>query len=675
MEERIQELISQMTLAEKASMLAGADMWRTVPIERLGIPSIQVTDGPNGARGADDNIGATSVCVPCGIALGATWNPELVEEVSGLLAKEVHAKGAHVLLAPTVNIHRTPIAGRNFECYAEDPFLSGRIASAYVNGLQAQKVGACIKHFVCNDQEHLRFMMSSDVTERPLNEIYLEPFRMAIENANPWSIMSGYNRVNGVYASENEVILRDILKGRWAYDGAVVSDWYGTYSDNVPAGGLDLEMPGPARYMDVEKIVAAVQAGELAEAVIDDKVERLLRLISRVGGFEEIERPLVNTSADQQLARQAATEALVLLKNDGDLLPLDPDKPQKIVLIGENANAVQIMGGGSAQVNPHYIVSPLKAMKARVGEHSSVDYHIGTALHRMPPMIDLDWMMAADEESAGLTLEYFHNLELAGEPSHVEVVRKTQLSWFGTVNPYVDPANFSMRLTGSLTVPEDGAYTLHLWSIGRARLFIDGEVVVDHWETAAEQTAAGEQVGITVGSDQQTAVPLNLEAGKPVSLVVEYITSPESRWRTLRLGCVPPLPDDPMQVAVDAAAAADVAIVVAGLTYEWEGEGDDRPDMELVRNQNELISRVAAVNPNTIVVLNVGSPVTMPWVDDVSAILQAWYAGQEIGHAISDVVFGDAVPSGKLPITFPKRLADNPAYINYPGENGHVLYG
>ncbi len=245
MEKFVEEKLSELTLAEKVSLLAAADMWHTMAVERVGIPVLKVTDGPNGARGQDGNTGPTSADFPIGMAMGATWNPALIEQVGGALAEETKAKGAHVLLAPTVNIHRTPNAGRNFECYSEDPFLSGTLASAYINGLQGNGVAACIKHFVANDQEFERNSMSSEVTERPLHEIYLEPFRIALENAKPWSIMSGYNRLNGTHVSEHDWLLHDILKERWGFDGLVMSDWYGTYSDGVPGGYLDLEMPGP----------------------------------------------------------------------------------------------------------------------------------------------------------------------------------------------------------------------------------------------------------------------------------------------------------------------------------------------------------------------------------------------------------------------------------------------
>lgn len=653
MNQPIDDLLKELTLAEKAAMLAGADMWRTMPVERLGIPSIQVSDGPNGVRGMDDNLGKTSVCFPIGVAMGATWNPELVEQVGAALAAEVRAKGAHVLLAPTVNIHRTPIAGRNFECFAEDPYLNGTIASAYINGLQKQGVSACIKHFVANDQEFERFSISSEVAERPLHELYLEPFRIALENANPWTMMSSYNRINGTYASENGPLLRDLLKDTWGYDGLVMSDWYGTYSDNVPAGALDLEMPGPARWMDPEKIVTAVTNGDLDEAVLDDKIRRLLRLIERVTASND---PI---PSNDELPRKVASEAIVLLKNEDNLLPLNPDKPQTIAVIGENAHWVQIMGGGSSQVNPHRAVSPLTGIHQRVGDSIAVDYEVGTLIHRMPQLVPFDWCATA-EGQPGLTLDYYHNLDLSGDPTHTGIANKSELSWFGTVNPFVDPRHFSLRLHGQLTVPESGDYKLHLRSIGQARLFVDGNMVIDQW--------AGEP-------DQETAVTIPLQANKPTSLLIEYVTDPDSRWRTLRLGCVPPVPADPIQAAVDLAARSDVVVVVAGLTREWESEGFDRVDMKLAGQQDELIARVAAANPNTVVVLNVGSPVEMPWLDAVPAVLQQWYGGQDAGHALADVLFGDVTPSGKLPTTFPQRLQDNPAYVNYPGENGQVYYG
>ncbi|MGE5462378.1 MAG: glycoside hydrolase family 3 protein, partial [Syntrophothermus sp.] len=289
---RIDDLLSKMTLEEKISMLAGADLWHSVPVPRLGIPQFKVTDGPNGARGAWASLASPSVATPVGIALGATWNPALVEKVGNVLADELEAKGAHILLAPTVNIHRTPIAGRNFECYSEDPFLSGMIASAYIKGIQDKGKGACIKHFVANDQEYERFSISSEVDERTLREIYLEPFRIATRNSNPWAVMSSYNRVNGTYACENDHTLKDILKTEWGYDGIVMSDWFGTYDTDVPAGGLDLEMPGPSRWMAEEHVKNALEKGTLTDEALNDKVHRLLGVLEKAGLFDN---PVLHT--------------------------------------------------------------------------------------------------------------------------------------------------------------------------------------------------------------------------------------------------------------------------------------------------------------------------------------------------------------------------------------------
>jgi len=277
MKKKIEEILALMTLEEKITLLAGADQWHSHAIKRLNIPALKVSDGPNGVRGEGrDTNEITSASFPVGTAMGATWNPELIEQVGKALAQETKAKGAHVLLGPTVNIHRAPLAGRNFECFSEDPYLTARMAVAYIKGLQKEGVGACVKHFACNDQEYERFSISAEVTERALREIYLPPFLAAVKKAESWTLMSAYNRINGTYASENDTLLLDILKDEWEFDGLVISDWYGTYSDNVPGSGLDLEMPGPARWMG-EKILEAVRSGRLDEEKINDKIRRLLR--------------------------------------------------------------------------------------------------------------------------------------------------------------------------------------------------------------------------------------------------------------------------------------------------------------------------------------------------------------------------------------------------------------
>jgi beta-glucosidase len=660
-----QELLSELTIGEKISLLAGKDLWHTNPIPRLGIPAIKVTDGPNGARGAGRYGELTAACFPVGTALAATWNPELVERVGQALGEETRSKGAHILLAPTVNIHRSPLAGRNFECYSEDPHLTSRMGVAYIKGVQSQGVGACIKHFVCNDSEFERFTISSEVGERALREIYLPPFLAAIREADPWSLMSAYNKLNGVYCSENQRLLLNILKGEWDYQGLVVSDWYGTYSFNAVAGGLDLEMPGPVHWMGPQ-IEEAVETGEISLEVVDDKIRRLLETMRKVGAFENPElgpEREVNNPEHRLVAREVAGEAIVLLKNEGPVLPLNQNEIKTIAVIGENARWAQIQGGGSAYVPPHYSISPMEGVRAKAGPDIRVDYEIGCSTHRMLPLLESEWLQGSDGAGPGLVATYFANPELSGEAVHSGRTTTSQMDWFGYAMNFVDPRSFSARLQGQFTPPESGVYTLGLASLGRSRFYLDGELTIDRWDEPESW------------DETEKTTPVELVGGQTYDIQLDFSWEGSDRHRGVRLGCLPPLPENLMERAVALAARADAAIVVAGLTPEWEGEGFDRVDMELPGDQNELIERVAAANPNTVVVLNNGSPLALPWLDRVPAVLQAWYGGQELGSGIADVLFGEVNPSGRLPQTWPLRLEDNPAYINYPGENGQVLYG
>ncbi len=666
MEEKIEQLLSEMTLEEKVSLLAGADLWHTVPVERLGIPQIRVTDGPNGARGSEGDMAPRSVCTPVGVALAATWNPALVQEVAEVLGEETKTKGAHILLAPTVNIHRSPLAGRNFECYSEDPYLTARLAVAYINGLQSTGVGACIKHFVCNDSEFERFSLSSEVRERALREIYLYPFMAAIAEAKPWTLMSAYNKINGVWASENSYTLREILKGEWGFDGLVMSDWTGTYTDGPAAGGLDLEMPGPARWMG-KNVLEMAQNGELAEELIDDKVRRLLRTIARVGAFEKpqlhpegsLDRP-----EDRAVVRQAASEAIVLLKNEAGLLPLNPGAYKTIAVIGENAIKPPIMGGGSSRVTPHTPAIPLEAIRALAGEGVTVEYAVGAPLHKNLPPLDMSFVHVG--EQPGLNVEIFDSLDLSGRVVVNRRVERASLSWSDSFVSPANPHRFSARLTTSFTPPESGIYTFALAGSGLSLLQLDGDTLIDNWHDVAPGHA-WDQLG--------SGKPVALQAGRTYALQIDFSYEGDFPWRSLRIACLPPQPADPLGEAVALAARAELVILFAGNTHEWESEGFDRPDMDLPKGQDDLIEQVLKVNPNTVIVLNSGAPVRMPWIDDAPALLQAWFGGQEMGHAIADVLCGRVNPSGKLPTTFPARLQDNPAYLNYPGENGRVFYG
>lgn len=673
-EARINALLQQMTLAEKVALLAGASMWTTTPIERLGIPAIKVTDGPNGARGAGGFVGGavTAACFPVGIALAATWNTDLIEEVGEALAEEAQSKGARLLLAPTVNIHRSPLNGRNFECYSEDPYLSASVAVAYITGLQRRGVGATVKHYVCNDSEFERNTISSEVDERTLREIYLPPFRAAVQEAKTWAVMAAYNRVNGVYASEHPVLLNDILKREWGFDGIVMSDWFGTKSVvEAAANGLDLEMPGPTRWRG-ERLIAAVENGQVSMAAIDESVRRMLRTIARAGAFENPEIPpeqAIDRPEHRALIRRAAAEGMVLLKNEGGILPLNLARLSSLAIIGPNAKTAQMMGGGSAQVNAHYAISPYDGIAARVGERVTLGYEIGCTNHRNLPRLDSALVTPDGGEGQGLTVAYYNNHDLSGEPVYQATTGSSEQVWLGEVAPGVDPRQFSARFTARFTPAESGMHTFSLISAGLSRLFVNDTLLIDNWTT---QTRGDAFFG--AGSAEVIA-PIALEAGQTYALRMEYSNQGATMLAAVRLGYLPPIAEDAIERAAALAAQSDVALVFVGLNADWESEGHDRPHMDLVGRQNELVERVAAANPRTVVVLQTGSPVTMPWLDRVAVVLQAWYPGQECGNAIADVLFGDVNPSGKLPQTFPVRLEDNPAYINYPGENGRVRYG
>ncbi len=670
-EVQIESLLQAMTLAEKVSLLAGVTMWTTPPIERLGIPALKVSDGPNGARGGGGFVGGLpSACFPVGIALASTWNPELIEQIGQALGEETRDKGAHMLLAPTVNIHRSPLNGRNFECYSEDPYLTARMAVAYITGLQRQGIGATVKHFVCNDSEFERNTISSEVDERTIREIYLPPFQAAVQEAGSWGVMSSYNRVNGTFVGEHAPLLIDLLKNEWQFNGIVMSDWFGTRSTvDAANNGLDLEMPGPPRYRGARLLEAAEQ-GEVHTQAIDESARRMLRTLMRAGAFANPElRPeqANNRPEHRALIRKAAADGMVLLKNTNDILPLSVEQLESIAIIGPNAKTAQIMGGGSAQVNAHYAITPYDGVVAQIGDRVEYRYAIGCTNHKQMPRLDARLLTANGDD--GLTINYYNTMDLSGDVVATATSSSAEHIWLGSVAPGVNPQAFSARMVGTFTASESGEQHFGLSSAGLSRLLIDGQLVIDNWTSQQR----GETYFGTGSTEVEAQVAMH--AGQRYELQIEYGSQGTTLLAGLRLGHLPPVPSDAIAQAAALAAQSTVALVFVGLNGDWESEGFDRPDMELPGDQVALIEQVAAANPNTIVVLQSGSPVSMPWLNKVSAVVEAWYPGQEGGNAIADVLFGVVNPSGKLTQTFPARLADNPAYINYPGENGRVRYG
>jgi beta-glucosidase len=669
LEARLEALLQEMSLEEQVSLLAGASLWLTVPLERLGVPAIKLSDGPNGARGGGALIGGVAAnCFPVGISLAATWNTTLVEQVGQGLAEEAHSKGARVLLGPTMNIHRSPLNGRNFECYSEDPYLSARIGVAYVKGVQSQGVAATVKHYVGNESEFERMTINSDIDDRSLREIYLPPFEAAVKEGAVWAVMSGYNKVNGRFAGDHPQLLGDILKEEWHFDGVVMSDWFANHGPASVEAGLDLEMPGPPRERGA-KLLQAVRAGQVNAEAVRDSARRILRLIARVGAFANptiAEEQHLDRPEQRALIRQAGAEGIVLFKNNG-ILPLEPNGPTRLAVIGPNAKTAQIMGGGSAQVNAPYRVSPYEGIAAQAGPTVELSYELGCTNYKYLPLLSGQQISANGRP--GFSVEYFNSLDLSGPVVWREQAPEAEVMWLDATRPALNQAHFSVRLATTFKPETSGEYHFSLVSAGLSRLFIDGRLVVDNWAN----WQPGESY-FTFGS-QEVIGTLELQAGQAYALTVEYSRQKAPLLAAVRLGAFRPLGEAAIERAVALAASADVAIVCAGLTGEWDSEGQDRPHMELVGRQNELISRVAAANPQTVVVLQSGGPVTMPWLDQVAAVIQAWYPGQECGNAIADVLLGRVNPSGKLPQTFPQRLEDNPAFINYPGENGRVRYG
>ena len=655
----VEDLLSQMTVQEKVSLLAGTDDWYTVPVERLGIPSLKMTDGPNGARGAGGFTSSVkAACFPAEISLASTWNIDLLERVGQALAREAKMKGARVLLAPTVNIQRSPLGGRNFECFSEDPYLSARLAVAYIIGLQNEGVGASIKHYACNEEEFERYSLSSEVRERSLREIYLQPFQTAVREAHPWTVMASYNLVNGIPASEHHYLLTEVLREEWGFDGLVMSDWFESVKSTAASvnAGLDLEMPEP-RWRG-QTLLEAVQRGEVTEATLDQSVRRILQLLVKADLFEH---PLAGPEQDtdlpehRALIREAAAEGIVLLKNEQQVLPLQHEQLTSIAMIGPNAQVAQIMGGGSAQVNAHYAVTPYAGIVARVGDAVNVRYEQGCTNYRLLPLLDVDLLLAGKEGvEHGLTVEYFNSFDISGSPVWTTLSKTSDLMWFGEVPPGVNAERFSIRCTGRFTPRESGLYTFGLVSAGLSRLFIDGQEVIENW---LQQKPGSEYFGM---GSTEVQVEIALEAEHEYLLTLEFARSAAAHLAAVRLGCLPPVPTDTIERAARLAASSDVAIVCVGFGGEWQSEGFDRSSLALPGKQDALIEQVAAANPRTIVVLNTGSPVTMPWLSSVATVLQAWYPGQECGNAIADVLFGDINPSGKLPQTFPLRLEDTP---------------
>ena len=652
--------MERLSLEDKVGLLSGQDKWSLPAVPAIDLESIVMSDGPTGVK-CDGSLPIRSVMTPCGTALAASWNTDLVEAIGALLGDTARANGVHVLLAPSTNILRSPLGGRNFEYYSEDPLLAGKITCAYVRGVQSASVAATVKHFVCNEAETHRFDGNVVVDEQPLREIYLLPFELAVREANAWAIMCSYNRLRGIYMSAHP-ILDDTLRSEWGFDGVVVSDW-GAVHDTVGPGvnGLDIEMPGPPKFWG-DELIAAVRSGEVPEAHIDEKVLRILRLGRRtgaLGGTLAEPDPRRDGSDASSLVRKAAVESFVLLRNENELLPLS--SPSRIAVLGHHAAHPALQGGGSSNVGPSFGTSPLEGILRLVGETAEVVHEPGYVPALMP-RLDLSWVTALDG-TEGFTVEFFDARDQFGA-IRSETQRRNFFIWDKMVDdrPLRD---LRVRLSATLIPPVDGEYVFGVDCSGAGTLRIDGnEVLVLAPEHDLDWSALFRVNPRGLGR-------VTLEGGQPVDFELEFRAQPDSQGGEIgliTLRAFPPAPADLHERAVQAAADADVAVVIAGLGEEFESEGFDRSSLELPAEQVRLISAVAAANPATVVVVSAGAQVLMDWAARVPAVLLVWYPGQEYGDALAEVLLGGAEPGGRLPMTFPARAEDAPVFEPGPDD-------
>ena len=657
-EQRVDDLLIKMTLDEKIDMLGGYEDFYIRPNTRLGIPAIKMSDGPLGVR----NYGKATA-FPGGICFAATWNTNLVQKYGEAIGKEARSKGVHIMLAPGVNIYRAPMCGRNFEYYGEDPYLSGRMAVSYIKGVQSEGVVATIKHFAANNQEYDRYTVSSDVEERTLREIYLPAFRAAVEEAHVGAVMNSYNLLNGTWTSQNEHLLRDILKGDWKFDGILMSDWGSTHDGLAAANaGLDLEMPA-GDFMNPKTLLPAFRDGQLKQDVIDDKIRRMLRIMFRFGFFDRVQAdtslPLYNPDS-RLVALQAAREGIVLLKNENNTLPLDCNKIKNIAVIGPDAHPAVPGGGGSSIITPYRTISFLDGITEIAGNNVRVFYSPGvsTDLEEMFNTSAFSSLNEKGEKAPGLKGEYFSNMFLKGEPAMKRRDEHISFNWQnGSPAPVLPADSFSIRWTGSINIPADGNYYFYVSGNNGFRLFLDEMKVIDEWGNPSFM--AGDKTML-------------LRKGE-VQLKLEYYEKTGEAQVAFGWRQVKPAGESE---AVKLAARADAAVVCIGFNPNTEGEGFDRP-FELPSEQVDLIKNVAKVNKRTIIVLTSGGNVaSKDWINLVPAYLEAWYPGQEGGTALAEILFGLTNPSGKLPVSFEKQWEDNATFGSYYDTNKdkHVAY-
>jgi beta-glucosidase len=654
-EKRVDALLSKMTLDEKITLIGGLNDSYIRPIERLGIPALRMSDGPLGVH----NYGPTTA-YPATIALAASWDTELAMRVGKMMGKDARARGVHFVLAPGMNIYRAPMNGRNFEYLGEDPYLASRMAVSVIEGIQSQGVIATAKHFAANNQEYGRMDHSSDVDERTLREIYLPAFEAAVKEAKVGAIMDAYNLVNGVYMTENTYLNKTIARKEWGFDGIMMSDWGATHNGIAAAnGGLDLEMPSPL-FMNKQTLLPAIQRGEVSAATIDEKVRHILFKAIQFGFYDREQADLTIPAYSQEgreVALEEARSGMVLLKNERQLLPLDKNKTKTIAVLGPDAYPAVIGGGGSSLTKPFSSVSYLEGISNYLGEKARVLYAV-----EAPPLdtiAEQTEFVTVPGGSRGLKAEYFNNEELRGEPALSRTDALVDFHWGeGSYSDEGPVDHFAVRWTGYYVPKAEDDYKFYVSADDGVRLYINDERAIDDWQRHAETL---------------DTFSMHMEAGKPYKIRLEYFENVGTA--TVRFG----IARATQAISAETKALvvkADAVILCVGFDPSNESEGGDRT-FQLPGGQDALIQQIAGINKNVVVVLTAGGNVDMTrWIDQVPAVLHAWYPGQEGGTALAQILFGEVSPSGKLPASFERHWEDNAAFANYYPKAGgkHVEY-
>lgn len=660
----IKAKVAQLSLQDKIKLLTGEDFWTTYALADIGLRKMVVSDGPSGVRGQLWDERSPSLSLPSATAFASTWDTEVMGVIGEVMAHEARRKNVDVVLGPTINLHRSPLGGRHFEAYSEDSVLSGKLAAAFVRGIQQQGVGACLKHFVANDAETDRHTVDNILDDQTLREVYALPFEIAVRDSNPWTIMSAYNRVNGPKMAASP-LLNSMLKSEWGWDGAVISDWTGVQS-TVDTGneGNDLEMPGPIGFWG-EKLLAAVKSGEVSEKAVNSKVERILLLASRVGKLAEEEskkvKQFTNTQL-QEIARKIGSQSIVLAKNQNSALPLESAKT--IAVVGAHARFGRGQGGGSATVYPTEFVAPLEGLTSNAPAGTSVQYTLGVNADTGLIQFDKNYLKNPITGAGGCLAEVV-------APDGSILLSENRFGGFfnWATQPWMFQYKF-IRVSGIFTADNDGEYQFGVGMVGNYKVTIGDAVhegfIPMHSDDLGEfvLNPPCRSFGHTLRKGEEVLIQWEYPQGSLPIPIASFLIGFREPSRSQA---------EEFSDATALAAKSDVAIVFVGTTAEIESEGHDRKDISLPDGQDQLVSAVAKVAKQTIVVVNSGSPVEMPWFDEVDAVLFTYFGGQQMGSALADVVYGVVNPAARTPTTWARLMSDLPV-VNTTPTKGELHY-